>query len=235
MTASDGDGTDLQLTAEEARVIQETRAAGVSVGQLLDHAKAKNVTGGAGEQDKAVTRGDVNQLLNERDQRDQVTRSRAARVQAMSTRIQGRISGNARLAGKTRRGQSLEKAVMQRIPDTPALAEAKTMAEFDAALDKLVDEEITAELKDIDEIAAAEAHAGLDATLDAQRDAGPGPGAGSSAGQGSSTPGEARDNDFAIHPVYGLGVKRPTDAENEAFFAADLKRFEAGQEVPVAG
>jgi len=214
----------LQLTAEERRVIQQARASGMSLAQLLEGANQEGKSDEA-DPNRALTRAEVDALLEKRDKREAMARARGQKVAQMQDRVQTRVAGHERLRDKQRRVALIGKQVMERIPETPSLVEAKTEADFYGALDTLVDQVVTEELSDIDNIATAQSQAELDATLDAEREGGPGTGGPTSTAQGDDTPTPAGEVDWAENPVYGLSVDQPSEVDLEQAFQKDMKRF----------
>ncbi len=224
MAGENGEGDALQLTEEESRVIQEARAAGVSPGQLLEKAK-QNAAGGQEDPDSPLTRAQLQATLEQRDKREALSRARAERVGQMSSHVSTRLRDNPRLSGRDRRVAVIRKQVMDRIPESTALVEAKNETEFYTGLDKLVDDVVTEEMADIDEIAGAQAQSDLDATLDAESEGGPGTGGAAGTAQGDDTSTQAGEVDWADNPVYGLGVDQPSEVDLEKAFQRDVKKF----------
>lgn len=231
----DGDSDNdegLQLTEEETRVIQESRAAGLSPGQLLDRAKQDGNQPDA-DANRPLTRAEVDSLLETRDRRDSLARARGQKVAQMQDRVSTRVAGHERLTNKARRAGLIAKQVMDRIPQTASLVEAKTEVDFYGALDTLVDEVVTEEMADIDEIAGAQAQTELDATLEAESEGGPGTGGPSGSAQGDATPTPAGEVDWADNPVHGLGVEQPSEVDLEQAFQRDMAKFGKKQGVRI--
>jgi len=224
MGGENGDGEGLQLTAEESRVIQEARAAGLSPAQLLEKAK-QDAAGGQEDPDSPLTRAQLQATLEQRDKREALSRARAARVGQMSSHVSTRLRDHPRLSGRDRRAALIRKQVMERIPESTPLLEAKNETEFYTGLDKLVDDVVTEEMADIDEISAAQAQSDLDATLDAESEGGPGTGGAAGTAQGDDTPPPAGQVDWAENPVYGLGIDQPSEVDLEQAFQCDMKKF----------
>lgn len=222
--AGEGENAAIELTEEERRTIEQARAAGVSVGQLLDEAGRRP---GAGDDDpnRTMTRSEVEKVVTDREQRDSLTRARAENIRRMNDHVTKRVAGNERLKDKDKRVTQIRRDVMDAIPDTPALREAKTEADFYTALDKMIDETVDEDLKETDAIAGVRSEQELDADLTAERDAGAGTGGASAAALGDNDVTPAGEIDWAENPVYGLGVPQISDVEEQKEFQKDLKGF----------
>lgn len=227
-----------ELTTEERRAVEAARAGGLSLAQAVEAARTERGekgSQGGGKAQGELTRAEVEQLLEKRERQADLQRAKAEKITQMQQHVSARIEQDERVKGKELRRRMLAGEVMNRIPQTPEVVQAKTEGEFYAALDKLAETTIGEYVGESEQAESEQKEAELDQHLDAERDAGTpsgGPTVGA-AGDGIATP--KADDDPAHNPVYGLGVEQPTDIDFEKWYRKDIAAFGRKHGVAVRG